>query len=109
MKLFTTTHPTGFDGLLEGIENRVTSAMNDVLREQYRGEEVIAALNQMHPLKAPGPDGMNELFYQTYWHIVGPLVLDTVLNILNGDPLPRGANLTHIVLIPKKKAPDKKK
>ncbi|XP_074313486.1 uncharacterized protein LOC141648659 [Silene latifolia] len=36
-------------------------------------EEVLEALNQMHPLKAPGPDGMNGLFYQTYWHIVGPL------------------------------------
>ncbi|XP_074289523.1 uncharacterized protein LOC141614678 [Silene latifolia] len=64
-------------------------------------------LCQMHPLKAPGPDGMNALFYQTYWHIVGPSVTRLVLRILNGSESHRIVNSTHIVLFPKKKAPDK--
>ncbi|XP_074313685.1 uncharacterized protein LOC141648875 [Silene latifolia] len=70
-------------------------------------EEVFEALQQMHPLKAPGPDGMNALFYQTYWHIVGPSVTRMVLRILNDGESPEIINSTRIVLIPKKKAPDK--
>lgn len=29
------------------------------------------ALELIHPLKAPGPDGMPCLFYKHYWDIVG--------------------------------------
>ncbi|XP_074310491.1 uncharacterized protein LOC141646518 [Silene latifolia] len=64
-----------FDELLEGVEGRVTEGMNAILRCDYSEEEVLIALNQMRPLKAPGPDDMNGLFYQTYWHIVGKSVV----------------------------------
>ncbi|XP_074315430.1 uncharacterized protein LOC141651628 [Silene latifolia] len=99
--------PAGFDELLVGVQGRVTAGMNEIFSAEYRGEEVLEALTQMHPLKAPGPDGMNALFYQSYWHIVGPSVTRTVLGILNGGEFPVAINSTHIVLIPKKKAPDK--
>ncbi|XP_074301200.1 uncharacterized protein LOC141632558 [Silene latifolia] len=89
-KLFTTGEPRDFEHLLDGIEGRVTDRMNYMLRCEYSEEEVTAALNQMHPLKAPGPDGMNGLFYQTYWHIVGPAVVRTVLRVLRGAPFPEG-------------------
>ncbi|XP_074301077.1 uncharacterized protein LOC141632430 [Silene latifolia] len=99
--------PANFENILEGVSGRVTHEMNDFLRAPYKGDEIVEALNQMHPLKAPGPDGMNALFYQTYWHIVGPSVVRMTLNVLNGAPFPAGLNTTQIVLIPKKKAPDK--
>ncbi|KAK9678607.1 hypothetical protein RND81_11G222600 [Saponaria officinalis] len=54
--LFTSSNPMGYEGLLEGMENRVTEEMNAGLREPYRKEEILEALNQIHPLKAPGPD-----------------------------------------------------
>ncbi|XP_074315639.1 uncharacterized protein LOC141651843 [Silene latifolia] len=104
--LFTSSNPSNFD-VLDSVGRRVTSEMNRLLALDYNEEEVVTALNQMHPLKAPGPDGMNGLFYQTYWDSVGSLVVDTVLAILRGESSPRDVNKTHIVLIPKKKAPDK--
>ncbi|XP_074314560.1 uncharacterized protein LOC141649779 [Silene latifolia] len=105
--LCTSSKPAGFSELLVGVRDRVTGAMNEVFGGEYRGEEVFEALQQMHPLKALGPDGMNALFYQTYWHIVGPSVTRLVLRILNGGEFPAVINKTHIVLIPKKKAPDR--
>ncbi|XP_074313724.1 uncharacterized protein LOC141648916 [Silene latifolia] len=105
--LFTSSQPAVFDELLIGVKNRVTLDMNESFKAEYKGDEVFEALQQMHPLKAPGPDGMNALFYQTYWHIVGPSVTRLVLRILNGSESPGIINSTHIVLIPKKKAPDK--
>ncbi|XP_074289594.1 uncharacterized protein LOC141614747 [Silene latifolia] len=106
-ELFTTGRPTHTGQIFEGVRNRVTQEMNEILMQEYDEAEVLEALNQMHPLKAPGPDGMNGLFYQTYWHVVGPLVMRTVLNVLRGGEFPTGMNRTFIVLIPKKKAPDK--
>ncbi|XP_074298496.1 uncharacterized protein LOC141629381 [Silene latifolia] len=102
-KLFETSNPEHAGDDFRGVEGRVTGEMNNILREPYTGDEVLEALNQMHPLKAPGPDGMNALFFQTYWHIVGSSVIRTCLYILNGGGIADEMNLTHIVLIPKKK------
>ncbi|XP_074297338.1 uncharacterized protein LOC141628049 [Silene latifolia] len=106
-ELFATSNPVIPNETLQGIANRVTDDMNANLRRAYDEEEVIDALHQMHPLKAPGPDGMNGLFYQTYWDSVGSEVISTVLAILRGEISARELNKTNIVLIPKKKAPDK--
>ena len=59
----------------------------------------------MGPTKALGSDGMNVLFFQRFWHIVGDDVIAAVLDFLNfGTMLPE-INYTHIVLIPKIKVP----
>jgi len=50
--------------VLECVEPRVIEEMNDVLCTPYFREEVETTLKQMHPHKAPGPDGMNPFFYQ---------------------------------------------
>ncbi|XP_074293887.1 uncharacterized protein LOC141621071 [Silene latifolia] len=106
-QLFSTDNPVIDEDVVEGVRQRVTDEMNETLRRDYSEEEVIDALNQMHPLKAPGPDGMNGLFYQTYWSTIGPVVTEMVLAILRGERSPGELNKTNIVLIPKKKAPDK--
>ena len=61
----------------------------------------------MGPTKAPGPDGMNALFYQKFWHIVGNDVTTAVLDYLNNGNMMPDINYTHIVLIPKIKSPEK--
>ena len=81
--------------------------MKEELSRPYSVEEVKVVLFQMGPTKVPGPDGMNALFYQKFWHIVGNDVSSAVLDFLNsGIKIPE-INYTHIVLIPKVKSPEK--
>ena len=52
--------------VLHTIQPRVSPAMNQTLQEPYTAKEVKAALFQMHPSKAPGPDDMSPFFFQKY-------------------------------------------
>ena len=81
--------------------------MQETLSREFSADEIKAALFQMRPTKATGPDSMNALFYKNFWHIVGNDVTATVLDFLNlGNMVPE-INYTHIVLIPKVKSPEK--
>lgn len=66
-------------------------------------EEVDKALNQMEPLKAPGPDGLPPLFFQNFW----PCIREEVSQALNSGSIPSSINHTFITLIPKVKSPSK--
>ena len=57
----------------------------------------------MHPMKAPGLDGMPPIFYQHFWSNVNSIVIKTVLDFLNNGVTPPKFHETHIVLIPKMK------
>ena len=103
--IFTSDCPTNFDASIDAIEECITPEMNKELLKEFKLEEVRRALNQMYPTKAPGPDGMPPLFFQKYWDIVGPCVLDCVLQALNSSIMPPRANETYICLIPKTKSP----
>ena len=55
----------------------------------------------MPPLKAPSPDGMPPLFFQTYWTDIGMDVHQAVLSCLNSGSILKSINHTFITLIPK--------
>ena len=57
--------------------------MNADLTKAFTRDEVINALKQLHPTKAPGPDGMSAIFFHKYWDIVGLNIINMVLNVLN--------------------------
>ena len=81
--------------------------MNEELLTDFKAKEVWFALKQMHPTKAPEPDGMSPIFFKHYWDIVGLEVVKCVLTALNLGIMPSGLNETHICLIPKVKSPQK--
>ncbi len=85
----------------------VMQGMNDRLMSPFTHEEVRKALFQMHPSKAPGPDGMSALFFQKYWHVIGTDISIAVLDFLNFGRMLGSVNFTHIVLIPKVANPER--
>ncbi|KAL2903855.1 hypothetical protein RDABS01_002565 [Bienertia sinuspersici] len=54
-ELFTSTKPGSFDEAFNGLEPRVSPAMNDVLCAPFSKQEIHDALFQMKPSKSPGP------------------------------------------------------
>ena len=107
--LFTTTNPSNMDKVLNVVDRVVTPDMNHMLLQPYTPEEVRRALFQMHPSKSPRPDGMSPFFFQKYWDIVGPDVIEAVLSVLHLSHCLRKMKFTHIVLIPKKEKKKKHK
>ena len=92
---------------LSAIPQKVTMDMQEILSREFSADEIKATLFQMGPTKAPGPDGMNALFYQKFWHIVGNDVTAAALDFLNSGNMVPKINYTHIVLIPKVKSLEK--
>ena len=92
---------------LNVVQSKITDDMQEVLSSEFIAEEVKVALFQMGSTKALGPNGMNTLFYQKIWYVVGDNVVLAGLDFLNnGNMLPE-INHTNIVLIPKVKNPVK--
>ncbi|XP_075633544.1 uncharacterized protein LOC142606010 [Castanea sativa] len=88
---------------INAISNKVTLEMQQMFSNDFTAKEVEVALFQMGPTKAPGPGGMNALFYQKFWHVVGEIVIMVVLDFLNSGNMVPNINHTNIVFIPKVK------
>ncbi|XP_042950031.1 uncharacterized protein LOC122282138 [Carya illinoinensis] len=93
--------------VLSSIDMKVTTDMNVELLKPFVTKEVEDALKQMHPSKAPRPDGMSPIFFQKYWHVLGKSVTDAFLLSLNSGDFPSELNHTFLTLIPKKASPSK--
>ena len=99
--MFTQSHSHDLDRVLEGVKRVVTADMNAKLVRPYSMEEADIAIKQMAPLKAPRPDGMPPLFYQSFWQHIGLEVTEAMLSCLNSNTLLKSINHTFITLIPK--------
>ena len=106
-QLFTSSQPNVSAELIEATHTKVTDRMNSKLLQEFQASEIEQALKQMHPMKAPGPDGMPPLFYQHFWPTVKSIVIQTVLDFLNNGAAPPKFHETHIVFIPKIKNPER--
>ncbi|GKV19445.1 hypothetical protein SLEP1_g29706 [Rubroshorea leprosula] len=100
--LFSSSHSINIEQVMRCIERQGTSEDNRYLLKEFKAEEVIEAIFQMHSLKAPGPYGMSPGFFQHFWPVVGKGVIEACLEFLNnGNSLPKELNITHIIMIPK--------
>jgi len=106
-ELFTSQGVDKVEECVRWVDTRVTEYMNNRLLHSFSEEEIQKALFQMHPLKAPGPDGFPAAFYQRNWPTVGSEVCKAVLSFLNDGQMDMGINSTNIVLIPKVNSPSK--
>jgi hypothetical protein len=76
------------------------------LAEPVSIEEVRRAVFNMHPWKAPGPNGFPAGFYQRSWDIVGNAVHRFVVSVWQNPSLIADVNQTDICLIPKVTSPE---
>ena len=60
---------------LNAVQSKMTDDMREVLSSVFTTKEVKVALFQMGPTKAPRLNGMNAIFYQNFWHVVGDNVV----------------------------------
>lgn len=58
-KLFDSAGPVVVDNILKWVQPKVTATMNQELLLPFTNEEIKFAFFQMHPTKAPGPNGMS--------------------------------------------------
>lgn len=91
--------------MIGAVSQRVTLEMNEVLLQPYSVEEIKVAVFQIHTSKCPGQDGMSPLFYQQFWHIVGPEMVEVVRSFLQSGYLSKEVCFTHVVLVPKVNKP----
>ncbi|KAM6558713.1 hypothetical protein CsatA_027952 [Cannabis sativa] len=101
----TPVNLTAITQVTDVIPTSITPAINESLIAPFTDVEVIAALKTMSPDKSPGCDGMSAMFYQHYWHIVGPSVIDVVLGVLNHGLDMDLINKAIITLVPKVNTP----
>lgn len=101
--IITSSHPSqqAIEECIVNIKTLVSEKMNLELTKPFILTEIQVALNQMGPLKFPGPDGFNAGFFQTYWYIVRLDVILAALKFLNEGQMDVGINYTYLVLIPK--------
>ena len=94
------------DAILEAIEPKVIESMNQELIKEFTRKEIDVALKHMEPLKAPGPDGMPPIFFQSFWFMIGDEVSYAILDCLNNCHIPHDLNHTFVTLIPIVKCPE---
>jgi hypothetical protein len=88
------------------VNNRISTHDFTKLNSTFTSQEVLVAIKNLKANSAPGTDGLSALFYQTYWEVIGPNIIDFVLNILNNEGSVQNINHTFISLIPKNNSPN---
>nr|XP_028964583.1 uncharacterized protein LOC114827108 [Malus domestica] len=103
---FTTGGARNWGSFLDCISPRVTEDMNLALFKPVSEDEIKTAIFKMGGLKAPGPDGFQGIFYQSFLEHVYEDVCALVRELMQGSSSPTSLNAMYIVLIPKVPHPE---
>ncbi|KAJ1380434.1 Endonuclease/exonuclease/phosphatase superfamily [Sesbania bispinosa] len=91
----------GVNDCLQNLPKKVTFEMNEVLMRPVSAKEVQATSFSMGAHKAPGPDGLNGLFYQKHWEVVKEDVVALVQDFFSNGIIKNEINETLVALVPK--------
>lgn len=107
-ELYQTQHPASVS--TEDIDINWAAALTEEesckLSAMPSALEIHKALFSLKPYKAPGMDGLHAGFFQHFWHILGPSVIEEVLTTYSTKLVPSYLNQTLVVLIPKRNGPE---
>lgn len=79
----------------------LTQSELSYLQRGFMEEEVKDAIFSMGPLKASGPDGLQPIFFQSQWGMVGKSVLKLVTDCFSNPSLVQQVNEILLVHFPK--------
>lgn len=85
---------------------RLDTASLVELEGPFTAAEIRDTVFSMSPLKAPGLDGLQPIFFHSQWDMVGPSVCELVSRIFCEPGLVKNLNETLVVLIPKVMHPE---
>lgn len=102
--LFTSSDPSNLNDLLDGLMPRVTETNRELIKTVTL-EEIRRAAFSIKGSYVTGADGMNGVFFQSYWSVVGGQVIRDVKNLFKTDYLSHKWNFTQLVLLPKEQNP----
>ncbi|KAJ1438736.1 Zinc finger, CCHC-type [Sesbania bispinosa] len=69
--VFTSERTSQLEECLSDIPILVSSELNQRLMAEVTDTEIKTAVNSLGSTKAPGPDGLNGLFYKSHWASIG--------------------------------------
>lgn len=102
-KASRTSFPAGLEGL---IDKCVEESDNSRIEAIPTEDEIKRTVWEMHELKAPGPDGLQGVFYKKYWDLVGGSLVECIRLFFESNKLEDKMNFAYIVLIPKSRGAD---
>lgn len=105
-EVYKSDRPRRDDNCLSVIPSLVSQEMNDRLLKPVTETEIKAAAFSLGALKAPGPDGLNGLFYQKNWECVKEDICKAVKDFFDGGEFPMTLNETMVALVPKVPLPE---
>ena len=97
--IFRSTGNRDFSRLISLVPRMISEDMNQSLCKEVSDAEILAAVNHLGPLKAPGKDGFPGFFFRKYWDIVGTHVCSVVKDFFTTGVLSPSLNITQVVLI----------
>lgn len=81
--------------------NPLTNSIITLLSSLLSDPEITRAIKSFSPMKAPGPDGIQPIFFQRYWEIVKSKVMKFYHNTFLTSTMDPSVNTTFLCLIPK--------
>eukprot|EP00253_Pinus_taeda_P027333 PITA_27333 len=94
-----------YSDFLQHLPKVITKEMNDNLNKEIEEEEIKRAIWNLHPDKAPGPDGFPICFYRRFWNLIKKDLVKMIRWAQRKRKIGGYTNATFLALIPKENRP----